>query len=544
MNSKSKVITTIGIIVIISLLLILILLRSQLFRLNTQNNQVFQSSINTPVATIIPRKKVTEEPKKQIYPLLNTNPAHESIHVPRKTEITINLGTNDWLLKDIDFSIIPPTQFLLKKDNQNLIVSFADQLEPGTMYTYQIKSHIFPDGLSPTYSFTTEGEKEGYQYDTGIASKWEEENQEARRERIDVYVSNILDMVPPDLIARSEYRSEVNNGSGGYVIIVSSDKKPEDTQKNFEDWLKNQGLTSEEISKIPIEYYEKGQEPTLRPTSTPYVLPTEYRSFSTGIFEDNNVISPTITSMNIDSKEPNVQLNTTLQILIQFIDLFSSGITIPTGGADYILTPYPSLSYMPKPLESITPYIIPSAGENVQKVVSLAQAIISNCYAPDDEGIYMRGRVRTRNHQCLNIIPNVRVQASMRVFLNHYEYMQCVNFIHGVHNLLYGRPLENNRSSNNAVDFSILVPNGYRFIYKNNPIIPIHPGTIAIWNYFVTDKNGSKVNVGHIAYVTQVFNEKTFDFEVADTNSKGKGVTAIQKKYDRPNFKGWLVKIN
>jgi hypothetical protein len=168
--------------------------------------------------------------------------------------------------------------------------------------------------------------------------------------------------------------------------------------------------------------------------------------------------------------------------------------------------------------------------------MALAQTIISNCYASDETGKYERGRVKTTNHLCLNAVQDIKAQASLRVFLaSGFEYLQCVNFVHASHRILYGRPLENGRSSNNAIDFSYYVPYGYKFIYKTNPIIPLHPGTIAIWDYDT---------VGHIAYVTQVFNQTTLDFEVADANSKGKGVTAIQKKINKPNFKGWLVKVN
>lgn len=511
---KNKILILASIIIFFLILIITIFIR--ITKNSKTNNGLITSAQNINITPVSLNEQIkTSVDIEPIYQKISriSIPNGATLISPSVNPLTIDIGFDDWTLGDIVFTIQPEVQFSLMKKSQYLEVTFKERLLEGHKYTYQIRSKKNPLDYSATYSFTTDGELKSNQEDMGLYENLDEVEKE-KRERPDVYISNILHEAPSKFITRFDY-VEDDNGKGKYKIIVSGEDDINILRKDFEDWLKTKGLSDQEIKKVVIEYYLKGEEPPIK----------------TDKGNKPSSITPT-RKVNRDSARL-----TEIESLLSLLNQLSLDEHILPNNVG-------TNNYAGNESLSITPYLVKSDDGNIQKVINLAQTIISNCNAPDDKGVYMQGRVRRSNHLCLNSVSDVGTQASLRVFLtNGFEYLQCINFVHASNRILYGSYLDNGRSSNNAVDFSIYVPKGYEFINKKNPIKPLSPGDIAIWDYYVSLSGGRQINVGHIAYVTKVYNQETLNFEVADANSKGHGVVAIQNKYDKPSFKGWLVKL-
>lgn len=143
------------------------------------------------------------------------------------------------------------------------------------------------------------------------------------------------------------------------------------------------------------------------------------------------------------------------------------------------------------------------------------------------------GSLNSSNFGCLNsivppLIENVKNELLTSVFRNNY--LQCVGFVQAIITGLTGQPLDKNVD---AVNFARYIPSGYNFIYKEDGAP--QAGDLPIWNSLQNP-------YGHIAYVTKVYNDTSFEVAEGNYDRKG-GIRLRDKAVDDYGLLGWLRKL-
>lgn len=157
----------------------------------------------------------------------------------------------------------------------------------------------------------------------------------------------------------------------------------------------------------------------------------------------------------------------------------------------------------------------------------LIQDIISSCgkgQAPNSSA-----DIHNANINCLNsLLIDQNVISQLVLSTKTYNALQCVGFVQAVVVGTTGQALD---KGGNAVDYARSVPDGYKFIRKNNGDT-IQEGDIVIYN---------NDTYGHIAYVTKAYDNN--NFQVAEANFDYAGAVELQAQtVDNPYLLGWLRK--
>ncbi|NTU72822.1 CHAP domain-containing protein [Candidatus Roizmanbacteria bacterium] len=158
-------------------------------------------------------------------------------------------------------------------------------------------------------------------------------------------------------------------------------------------------------------------------------------------------------------------------------------------------------------------------------VYGIVANIRNNCHG---EGV--TGRVRDSNISCLNGTTNSSLAINKwKESASKYTYLQCVGFVYGIEAAISG--VDMFCSGIGPAVFSTTCPQSgkFTFIPYTSSTANLHVGDAVLWRY---------ADVGHIAYVTKIFDNN--NFEVAEANNSPGVVRMFNKTIDNPDIIGWV----
>lgn len=174
-------------------------------------------------------------------------PPDKTIHAPLNQQILLTF--NKAFTKDrVQFFVKPAFQFSTSIEGNSLRIIPQQQLTEGT--TYQFSVNITNDLPSPVFHFTTVGTIQPAQQDTFVNNA-QESDKTIQTTHPDIFLSNKTPFSSSDFSVSSDF---TDTPTSHFFFTVSLEGNQSISKQDFLSWVRQQGLTDQQISSLDIRY--------------------------------------------------------------------------------------------------------------------------------------------------------------------------------------------------------------------------------------------------------------------------------------------------